>query len=532
MSLPATPPGDLSLPALLRQLLQQFKAEDDAGQRATLHAIGSQRSAAARTVVGALCLGGAGFAARLVAHGHDALTPDDHLALVLDAFCTVVDAPPDAPDDHERRVAEQLIADFELPASAQALLDTARAEFLIAAGPLEQVPEAALAAMRHSQWELALRGFVRVQQALHDKAPRNAFGMAALCLHKLGRYAEAEVWANQGLGDLQALLAIGPVHSEAGLLRQWSGRRSPVVSILCTAFNHERYIESAIRGFLSQAGPYPFEILIHDDASTDGTQQIIREWQQRYPNVIRTVLQTENQYSKGGRPFEILLAQARGEFVATCEGDDFWVDPHKLQRQVGFLKANPDFSCSAHNYYHYLEAGLTVKPWTRMGRNFVLSRRQLMGLVTVLWLPTLVFRRTFSVLPPERGLAAIGDQFLTSYLGTQGRCMYFETVLGAVRRENEFSIWSPLPKAEKERRRVKTWAALVRMHERMGNTDAVTDLMAKVTASPLDPQAKTDLLDASRSGRPGPLADPPAGPPAHSPAHSAADSPADSLTVA
>jgi hypothetical protein len=80
--------------------------------------------------------------------------------------------------------------------------------------------------------------------------------------------------------------------------------------------------------------------------------------------------------------------------------------------------------------------------------------------------------------------------------------MYFETLHAAVRRENEFSIWSPLPKAEKERRRVKTWAALVRLHQRLGNADAVTDLMAKITASPLDARAKNDLLDASRSLQP------------------------------
>ena len=188
--------------------------------------------------------------------------------------------------------------------------------------------------------------------------------------------------------------------------------------------------------------------------------------------------------------------------MATCEGDDFWVDARKLQRQVGFLQANPDFSCTAHNYYHYLESALTVKPWSRVGRNFVLSRRQLMGLVTLPWLPTLVFRRSFSALPPERGLAAIGDQFLTSYLGTQGRCMYFETMHAAVRRENEFSIWSPLPKAEKERRRVKTWAALVRLHERLGNSEAVADLMAKIAASPMDAPGKNALLDASRSLQP------------------------------
>ena len=93
--------------------------------------------------------------------------------------------------------------------------------------------------------------------------------------------------------------------------------------------------------------------------------------------------------------------------------------------------------------------------------------------------------------------AAFGDQFLTSYLGTLGRCAYFDTFVGAVRRENEFSSWSPLPEKEKERRRVKTWVAMLRMHERLGNGQAVDDLNTKIHASKLDAPTKAALFEAS-----------------------------------
>lgn len=497
---------DADLPDLLRRLLQQARARDDDGVQDSLRALGAQRCADRLTLVGALCLGGAAFAARIAAHANPDAAPLDHCACVLEAFCATVEPDADSPADHERRVAERLIAMFQLEASASSLLDSVRAEFLIEAGPIDDVPDAALAAMRHQQWELALQGFVRLQRTLKEHAPPSVYGTAALCLHKLGRYEEAERCIASGLGARRALIAIGDTATEEELLRAWGAHAAPVVSIVCTTYNHERYIESAIRGFLAQRCPFPFEILIHDDASTDRTQDIVRRWQARYPRLIRTVLQTENQYSRGGRPFELLLALARGRYVATCEGDDFWIAPDKLQRQVAFLEAHPDYACSAHNYYHFIEAGLSLKPWTNRGRDFELSPRQLMGLRRLLWLPTLVFRKTFSTLPPERALAPIGDQFLTSYLGTFGRCMYFENMLGAVRRENEFSSWSPLQAIEKERIRVKTWVALIRMHQRLGHAEAVTDLLAKVAASKLDASEQRSLLCDAPISQPDALA--------------------------
>jgi hypothetical protein len=361
--------------------------------------------------------------------------------------------------------------------------------------PLAALVDDAASAMKQGQWEVALRAYRQVRKALATRTPRGVLGMGATCLHRLGRYDEAEAWADDGLGEDRALLAIPPVHTEDTLRQRWTGDPTPVISILCTTFNHERYLESTIRGFLSQNVTYPFEILIHDDASTDGTQAIVRRWQERYPTLIRPVLQTENQFSQGIRPFELLLKRARGTFIATCEGDDFWIDAGKLQRQVEFLVENPDFSCSAHNYLHYNEANLTVKPFYPTRTDQVLSQRQLMGVARLLWLPTLVFRKLFDEMPPEQRLSFQGDSVLTSFLGTFGKCMYFESMLGSVRRENAFSCWSPLTQDEKEFNRMKTWIALVRMHATRGNAQTVVDLLSRVATSPLDEARKSALLN-------------------------------------
>lgn len=126
------------------------------------------------------------------------------------------------------------------------------------------------------------------------------------------------------------------------------------VSILCLAFNHKEFIAQAIEGFLKQKTTFAYEIIIHDDASTDGTTEIIREYEQKYPDLIRPIYQTENQYSKGvSINKEFFLPKMRGEYVALCDGDDYWTDPQKLQKQVDALEAHPDCLMCLHKVWDY-----------------------------------------------------------------------------------------------------------------------------------------------------------------------------------
>ena len=121
-----------------------------------------------------------------------------------------------------------------------------------------------------------------------------------------------------------------------------------MVSVICTAYNHEMYIGQAIDSFLMQETDFPVEILIHDDASTDQTAAIIRAYMDRYPDRIRAVLQTENQHSKGVKVGNVLREMAQGKYLATCEGDDYWTHPHKLQKQVEYMEAHPECSVCVH----------------------------------------------------------------------------------------------------------------------------------------------------------------------------------------
>jgi len=107
----------------------------------------------------------------------------------------------------------------------------------------------------------------------------------------------------------------------------------PIVSICCITYNHEKYIRDAIEGFLMQKTLFPIEILIHGDASTDKTADIIKEYEVKYPDIIKPIYQTENQFSKGvSISATYQFPRARGKYIAICEGDDYWTDPHKLQK--------------------------------------------------------------------------------------------------------------------------------------------------------------------------------------------------------
>jgi glycosyltransferase involved in cell wall biosynthesis len=124
--------------------------------------------------------------------------------------------------------------------------------------------------------------------------------------------------------------------------------KDPLVSICCITYNHENYIRDAIEGFLMQETDFPFEIVIHDDASTDATADIIREYERKYPDIIKPIYQTENQHSKGERATLFTFKAARGKYIALCEGDDYWVDPLKLQKQITEMEKHPECYISFH----------------------------------------------------------------------------------------------------------------------------------------------------------------------------------------
>lgn len=135
-----------------------------------------------------------------------------------------------------------------------------------------------------------------------------------------------------------------------------------MVSICCITYNHEKYIRNALDSFLAQKVDFDVEIIVHDDCSLDNTANILKEYQKKYPEKIKLILQNENQYSKGKRIFrELLVPFTVGKYVAFCEGDDFWSDPYKLKKQVDVMEKNPECSFCAHLVQVVDETGCKLK---------------------------------------------------------------------------------------------------------------------------------------------------------------------------
>lgn len=263
-----------------------------------------------------------------------------------------------------------------------------------------------------------------------------------------------------------------PLRSQEEIRKDWGGSNDPLVSIRCLAFNHGAFIESALRGFLEQRTRFPFEILVHDDASTDGTQDVIRAYQRAYPDLIRPVLQTENQYARGRRGWQAMDPLTRGRYVALCEGDDYWTDPYKLQIQVDFLERHPEYVISGHDARVVDEEGSLVsasKLARAYRRDFSASdlERGNSTLLTLSW----VYRNLPIPVCPERGLVANGDRFFLVLLGAYGKSHHHDDIEPAVYRVHSGGVWSALSRKEQHVEQAHTWCMIQRYFRRIGRQD-------------------------------------------------------------
>lgn len=142
--------------------------------------------------------------------------------------------------------------------------------------------------------------------------------------------------------------------TENEIITHWKYTDKVYISIICITYNHGDYLTEAIESFLAQKSEYKFEIIIHDDASTDSTASIVRNYADKYPTIIRPIYNEVNQYSQNvNLPIANCNKIAKGSYIAFCEGDDYWIDAYKLQQQITFLERNSDFGLVLTDYHLY-----------------------------------------------------------------------------------------------------------------------------------------------------------------------------------
>lgn len=214
------------------------------------------------------------------------------------------------------------------------------------------------------------------------------------------------------------------------------------VSVCVPTYNHENYIASMLEGALMQRTNFPFEIVVGDDASTDRTQEIIRRFEVENPGRIRSFLHIENQGPAEPKEFAgrnnvlALLKACRGEYVAMCEGDDYWTDPFKLQKQVDFLDANPDYAICHHHVEVIYEDGSPSHLFNRADQSLTSSIEDLLEdrwfMATASWM----YRNYFLTqdFADWHAKAAAGDWALMIQIAAKGKIGFLPETMGIYRK--------------------------------------------------------------------------------------------------
>jgi glycosyltransferase involved in cell wall biosynthesis len=239
---------------------------------------------------------------------------------------------------------------------------------------------------------------------------------------------------------------------------------NPILSIVCIAYNQEKYIRETIESFLNQDVDFFIEILIHDDASTDETANIIKEYELLYPSIIKPFYEEINQYSISGFAFSFdELKRAKGKYIALCEGDDYWNDSNKLQKQVDFLKKNTDCSLCFHASQNLLDnRTLSIqRPKIITNEGKYDMKYAIMFDGSFMATNSMVFISEYmNEIPKWVVNAPIGDWPLTLLLASKGKIGYIDEIMSVYR---VMSVGSWSSKMKNRDQAIRHYKALLKM---------------------------------------------------------------------
>lgn len=218
-----------------------------------------------------------------------------------------------------------------------------------------------------------------------------------------------------------------------------------VVSVYCLAYNHAKYIGKTLEGFVNQNTNFEYEVIVHDDASKDETQDIILEFAKKYPDIIKPILQKENQYSKGTSIIKnIIFPQLSGKYIAICEGDDYWCDNNKLQKQVDYLDNHHDCIACVHNTKKLIDNKLTNEVFNSKKSNGYLRIKDLLATGSNQFHTSSIMYRRELMIRDDRPyfmdcVKSIGDYPMSVNMAISGKVYYFKDVMSVYRVASDYS---------------------------------------------------------------------------------------------
>lgn len=244
-----------------------------------------------------------------------------------------------------------------------------------------------------------------------------------------------------------------------------------LVSVICTVYNHEKYLDKCLEGLINQKTNFKYEILINDDASTDNSAKIIEKYEKKFPNIIKAIYQKDNQYSRGVNIFaQVLLPLTKGRYIAVCEGDDYWCDNSKLQKQVECMEQTKNCFLCVHCVKDVTEdekelGSFHPKKKLQSGE---LSSYQFLYLQiddypfqtsSYMFLSSKLYQY-YKEAPEFSKISPVGDEPLMLYFGQLGNVYYISDVMSAYR-NNSFESWTSTKRTKEElidiyERRLKT----------------------------------------------------------------------------
>jgi glycosyltransferase involved in cell wall biosynthesis len=255
----------------------------------------------------------------------------------------------------------------------------------------------------------------------------------------------------------------------------------PSVSVFMITYNHEKFISAAIEGILLQKTNFTFELVIGEDCSGDKTRMICESFTKKN-SIINLLPETKNNLGVN-KNAERTFNECRAKYIAICEGDDYWTDPYKLQKQVDFLEDNPDYVLVHHNAKTIDEKGNLVNESNLPPANRADLSPEDLQKGKVISTLTMCFRNVIRDFPEEFYKVPIADMFLVSLLGRHGKAKYMPEIEPAMYREHSGGVWSSLNLQKRTRAKIKTWNLMAQYFKRTGDKELYEFYLKRASAS-------------------------------------------------